>query len=477
MIKVLFCTAEVAPFVKTGGLADVAYSLPKALRKMGVDVRVILPKYADIPEEYKSEMSFVKKFNVQVGNKERYCGVLKKELDGLLYYFLDKEYYFNREGIYGFYDDGERFAFLDRAILETIKQIDFKPDIIHCNDWHTGMVSILLKAYYRNIPGFGKIKTVFTIHNLRYQGIFPKEILDTLLNLGMEYFHPEALEFYGGVNFMKAGINYSDIVTTVSKTYAKEIQTLEYGERLDGLLRKINDRLYGILNGIDYDVYNPNNDKEIFQTYDIDNIDKKCENKIKLQKLLNLPEDKEIPMIGMVSRLAHMKGLDLLVQVFEQILSLNVQMVILGTGDSYYESIIREYSEKYHNKLSANILFDNSLAHKIYAASDIFLMPSLFEPCGLGQLIALRYGTIPIVRETGGLNDTVQSYNEFEDKGNGFSFTNYNAQDMLNTIKRALSFYENKEVWKKLMVRAMKGDYSWRNSANEYKKMYEKLLG
>ncbi|EOD00597.1 glycogen synthase GlgA [Caldisalinibacter kiritimatiensis] len=475
-MKVLFASAEVVPFVKTGGLADVASSLPKALKKLGVDIRVILPKYSDIPKEYKNKMEFIKSFNVRVGQKEEYCGILYLEYEGVSYYFIDNEYYFKRDGLYGFYDDGERFAYFNRAILETISLIEFKPDIIHCNDWHTGMVSPLLKAHYKYREEYSNIKTVFTIHNLKYQGIYPPEILDSLLNLGMEYYHVEALEFYGGVSFMKGGINYSDIITTVSKSYSKEIQTPDYGERLDGLLRKRKDDLYGIVNGIDYDIYNPDDDSHILNTYNVECIDEKYNNKLELQNLLGLPVDKEVPMIGMVSRLAHMKGIDLLLQILDELMQLDIQIVVLGTGETYYESVLREYSKKYPDKLSANILFDNSLAHKIYAAADVFLMPSLFEPCGLGQLIALRYGTLPIVRETGGLNDTVTSYNEFTGEGNGFSFTKYNAYDMLYTIKRALKFYHDKNIWCKLVEAAMNGDYSWKNSAKEYIKLYEKII-
>ncbi|RKD31968.1 glycogen synthase GlgA [Thermohalobacter berrensis] len=474
-LKILYAASEVAPFVKTGGLADVAYSLPKALRKIGIDVRVILPKYSQIPEEIKNKMKFITKFDVPVGQKNEYCGILHLEYEGVPYYFIDNEYYFKRDGLYGYYDDGERFTFLNRAILESIRHIDFNPDIIHCNDWHTAMVSVLLNAHYRWDHKYSDIKTVFTIHNLKYQGIFPQEVLTGLLNLGMEYFNPEALEFYGNINFMKGGINYSDAVTTVSKTYAKEIQTPEYGQQLDGLLRKLNYKLCGILNGIDYEMYNPKKDKEIYVKYSVDSIDKKVENKLKLQKELGLPRRKDVPVIGMVSRLAHMKGIDLLIQVLDEILALDVQLVILGTGEPYYESILREYSHRYPDKLSANILFNNTLAKKIYAASDMFLMPSLFEPCGLGQMISLRYGTLPIVRETGGLNDTVQPYNEFTDEGNGFSFTNYNAYDMLYTIKRAVKFYDDKKAWNKLVKRAMEGDYSWKNSAKEYEKLYKQL--
>lgn len=476
MIKVLFTAAEAAPFVKTGGLADVASSLPKALKKMGVDIRVMIPNYSCIPEEFKTEMKLIKSFGIPLGTKQEYCGVLYMEFDGVTYYFIDNEKYFKREGIYGFYDDEEKFAYFDKAILESIKHIDFIPDIIHLNDWHTGMVSLLLKEHYKGEPEYSKIKTVFTIHNLRYQGIFSADILDRVLNLDMKYFDTEALEFYGGVSFMKGGINYSDIVTTVSKTYGKEIQTSEYGERLDGLLKKNKHRLFGIVNGIDYNIYNPKTDKDIFVNYNMSSLEKKVENKLMLQEFLNLPKNKDIPMIGMVTRLAHMKGIDLVIQKLDEILESDVQMVILGTGEPHLQTVLKDYSLKYPDRLSVNIMFDNSMAHKIYAASDIFLMPSKFEPCGLSQLIALRYGTVPVVRETGGLKDTVKPYNELTGKGNGFTFAEFNADDMLCTVKRALKLYKEKETWTKIVKNAMKGDYSWKGSAYEYRELYKKLI-
>ncbi|RKD21923.1 starch synthase [Caminicella sporogenes DSM 14501] len=475
MLKILYVASEAVPFIKTGGLADVAFALPKALRKLGVDIRVIIPKYKDIPEKYKREMKFLTNFEVNVGWRRQYCGIEYLKYEGIPFYFIDNEYYFKRDGLYGHYDDGERFAYLCRAVLETIENIDFMPDIIHCNDWHTGMIPVLLNEHYKKYGKLTGIKTIFTIHNLKYQGIFGPEILGDLLSLGMEYYNPQALEFYGGVSFMKGGIKYSNIITTVSKTYAQEIQHPFFGERLDGLLRWRKNDLYGIVNGIDYDIYNPSKDKYIFEKYDYDSIEKKEINKLKLQESLNLPKRKDVPLISMVSRLVNMKGLDLVLHVLDEILSEDVQMIILGTGKPEYEWKLKEFAYKYPNKFSANIFFNEELAHKIYAASDIFLMPSLFEPCGLGQLIALRYGVLPVVRETGGLNDTVNSFNEYTGEGNGFSFTNYNAHDMLYTIRRALNFYKNKNTWKKIVKRAMIEDYSWNNSAKEYKKLYEKL--
>ncbi len=472
MEKVLYAAFEAVPFIKSGGLADVAFSLPRELRKLGVDIRVALPKYSQIPQEFKEEMTFLKSFEVKVGWRNQYCGIEYLEYRGIPFYFIDNEYYFKRDGAYSsYYDDGERYSFFCRAILEMIGHLNLKMDIIHCNDWHTGMISPLLKAHYNH---YGDIKTIFTIHNLRYQGVFPREILGDLLNLGMEYYHSDALEFHGGVSFLKGGIKYSDIVTTVSKTYAQEIQYEYYGEKLEGLIRSRREDLYGIINGIDYDLYNPSRDEHIFLEYDVNSFENKQENKIGLQRLLNLPQRKDVPLIGMVSRLAHMKGLDLLLHIFDELLNEDIQMVILGTGEPYFESRLRDYSYRYKDKISTQILFDESLAHKIYAASDMFLMPSKFEPCGLSQLIALRYGALPIVRETGGLKDTVISYNEYTHEGNGFSFANYNAHDMLFTIKRALSFYEDKALWRKIVSNAMEGNYSWKKSAEIYKELYKK---
>jgi len=479
LIKVLYVASEAVPFIKTGGLADVAFSLPKELRKIGIDIRVVIPKYSAIPDEFISEMSFMKSIEVPVGWREKYCGIQYLEHEGVPYYFIDNEYYFNREsgyGVYGYYDEAERFSFFNRSVLEIIRHIDFKPDIIHCNDWHTGMISPLLKAHYNEELEYKNIKTIFTIHNLKYQGIFSSEILGELLNLGSEYNHIEKLEFNSGVSFMKGGINYSDIITTVSESYAQEIQCEYYGEKLDGLLRKRSEKLYGIVNGIDYDIYDPEKDNYIYKNYNIESLEGKTENKLRLQELLNLPQREDVPLIGVVSRLDSMKGLDLVVHILDELLASDVQMVILGTGNSYFESIFRNFANRYPDKLSVNILFDNSLAHKIYAGCDMFLMPSRFEPCGLSQLIALRYGTLPIVRETGGLNDTVESYNEFTKDGNGFSFENYNAHDMLFTINRALEYYKDRTIWNEIVISAMNGDCSWKNSAQTYEGLYKKLI-
>lgn len=473
-MKVLYVASEAVPFIKTGGLADVAFSLPKALRKLGIDVRVVIPKYKNIHDELKINMTVLREINVPVGWRNQHCGIQYLEYEGVPYYFIDNEYYFKRDGIYGHYDDGERFAFFDRAVLEMIDSIDFKPDIIHCNDWHTGMIIPLLDAHYRHKSVYRNMKTIYTIHNLKYQGVFQQGILRDLLNLGPDYFNVGKLEFYGGVSFMKGGINYADVVTTVSESYAMEIQSPEFGERLDGLLKSRSKDLYGIVNGIDYDIYNPEKDPEIFLNYTLDSLENKEKNKLQLQELLELPIQKDVPLIGMVSRIDVMKGFDLVANIIEELLAIDVQLVVLGTGDPYFEALFQDLANKHHEKLAVKIMFSSALSNKIYAGCDMFLMPSMFEPCGLSQLIALRYGTIPIVRETGGLRDTVYSFNESTEEGNGFSFSSYDAQDMLFTIKRALGFYKDKGTWNKIISNAMKGDYSWKTAAHIYEKLYNK---
>ena len=476
-MKILFAASEAAPFLKTGGLADVALSLPKYLKKIDIDVRVIMPKYGKISEEFKSKMEKVMEFTVPVGWRNQYCGLEHLKYDGIDFYFLDNEYYFKRETPYGHFDDGEIFSFFSRGILEAIKYMDdFTPDVIHCNDWHTGVVPVLLDAFYREEDKFKDIKTVYTIHNLKYQGVFAKDVLYNLLGLDDSYFTEDKLKFYDAVSFMKGGIIYSNVVNTVSKTYAEEIKTPYFGENLDGLLNAVSNKLYGIVNGIDYNAYNPRRDKRIPKTYGITKLKNKLVNKETLQKTLNLPVDKDIPVIGLVSRLVNQKGLDLIKGVIEEILSLPIQLVVLGSGDQNYEDLFEYYSHKYPKKLSSNIGFSDDLARLIYAGADMFLMPSLFEPCGIGQLIALRYGTVPIVRETGGLKDTIIPYNKFTGEGNGFSFTNYNAHDMLNVIELAIETFEDKKEWAELQKNGMRSEISWKDSANEYKKLYSRLI-
>lgn len=473
-MKILFVVSEAYPFIKTGGLGDVGYALPKALLDLNQDVRVILPKYSNIPEKYTKSMVTLSTFNVQVGWRNQYCGLQYLKHNGISFYFIDNEYYFKRDVAYGYYDDGERFAFYSRAVLEAVRHMDdFKPDIIHCNDWHTAAVPVLLKANY---PDLSDIKTVFTIHNLQYQGVMDKSILSDLLNLDEYYFDENRLKYHDAISLMKGGINYSDIITTVSETYAEEIKQPFYGEGLHGLLASKGNNLKGIVNGIDYDLFNPEIDQNIYFNFNSSNIENKLNNKMALQKDLGFAVNKNIPMIGIISRLVKQKGFDLVSCVMEEILQMNVQLVVLGTGDPEYENMFKYHASTKHDKVSANIFYDDILARKIYAASDLFLMPSLFEPCGIGQLIAMRYGSLPIVRETGGLKDTVKPFNEFLMDGNGFSFANYNAHDMLYTIKRALSFYSNKSLWKVIVQNALAENNSWETSAKKYIDLYSSLL-
>jgi len=476
-MKVLFVASEAYPFIKTGGLGDVAYALPKALRKMGIDARVIIPKYSGIPLSFRNCMENVASFTVPVGWRNQYCGLQYLTYDEIPYYFVDNEYYFDRPEIYGCYDDGERFSYFSKAVLEAITYMgDFVPDIVHCNDWHSGIVPALLKDNYSEDEKYNKIKSIFTIHNLKYQGVFPKEVLGELLNLDEGYFSDEALKFHDAISFMKGGIVFSDAVTTVSETYAQEIQTSFYGEGLDGLLRLKAEKLYGIVNGIDYQLYDPKVDKKILYNFDSSSLKQKTKNKLKLQAELCFTVNENIPMIGIVTRLVKQKGLDLIVEKLQELLSLPIQIVLLGNGDGYYEDIFQYYASIYPSRISTNIIFDEILAQKIYAASDMFLMPSLFEPCGIGQLIALKYGSIPIVRETGGLKDTIMPYNKYTSNGNGFSFTNYSSDELMDAINTALDLYKDKASWSKLVNNAMNSNNSWESSAKNYMNLYKKLI-
>ena len=467
-MKILFAAAEAYPFIKVGGLGDVAYALPKALRKSGVDVRVIMPKYSSIPSKYLEGITKLCDYNVQVGWRNQYCGIEYKEYDGIPFYFVDNMYYFNRPNIYGDYDDGEKFSFFSKAVIESVYNIDFKPDIIHCNDWHTAIIPLLLKSFHSDLG----IKTVLTVHNLRYQGLFGRDVLDELLNLSDEFYSEDKMKYYDAVSYMKGGINYADKVTTVSPTYAEEIKTAFYGEGLDGLISSVSYKTTGIVNGIDTDTYNPENDKNISVNYNSENFERKAKNKLLLQKDLGLTQDKNTPMIAMVTRLVDQKGVELLGPIMSELLYNDVQLVILGNGDPHYENMLRYYAEYYWNKLKVNIFYDNNLAMRMYAASDIYLMPSKFEPCGISQMIAQRYGSLPVVRETGGLKDTVIPYNKYSNAGDGFTFANYTSEDFLSAIKRALNLYNDKEKWSIIIRNAMKKDNSWENSAKEYLNLY-----
>ncbi|MHA7583516.1 glycogen synthase GlgA [Paenibacillus vandeheii] len=474
-MNILFAAAEVHPFIKTGGLADVIGALPQALKKSGADVRVILPKYKSIPEEYKEAMEPVITTDVPLGWRRPYCGIEMLVHDGIPVYFVDNEYYFGRDGVYGYMDDGERFAFFNRAVLDVLPQIEFKPDVLHSHDWHTGMIPLLLEAHYAHDPFYSEMRTVFTIHNLLYQGVFPHDLFSDLLELDDRYFTADGAEYYGNVNFLKAGVVFADHVTTVSPTYAKEVQTSYYGYGLDGLLSSLGDRFTGIVNGIDTKSYNPAADNKIAVKYRT-SLSKKIENKIELQKELGLPVRPDAPLMVMVTRLVDSKGLDLVCRVLDELLYYDdIQFAVLGTGDPAYEHWFREAANRYPLKMSAQITFNDGLSRRFYAGSDLFLMPSRFEPCGISQLLALRYGSVPLVRETGGLNDTVQAYNEFSGEGNGFSFTSFNAHDMMNTIRRAEAFYRQPEHWKKIVKNAMSGDYSWNVSAEEYMGIYRRI--
>lgn len=478
-MKVLYVTAECWPFIKTGGLGDVAYALPKALKKEGVDVRVIMPKYSNIPTYLKDKFKPVAEFSVKVGWRNQYCGIESMELDGITFYFIDNEFYFKRSdqpSIYGHGDDPERFAFFTNAVLAAIEKLNFYPDVMNLNDWHTGMIPLILKENYGHLRKYKNIKTVYTIHNLQYQGIFNKEILGNIFDLSYDHFNNGDIEFYGNVNFMKAGIVFADEVTTVSKTYAKEIQTEFYGEGLDGLLKANAYKLEGILNGIDYDLNNPATDNAIFVNFDVNCIEKKLENKKKLQEILGLEVNPDIPLVGIVSRLTSQKGLDLINYMMPEIMSENLQMVVLGTGEHQYQSMFNYYNSNFSDKLSARITFDTAFAQQIYAACDIFLMPSLYEPCGIGQMLAMRYGSIPIVRETGGLKDTVMPYNKFTGEGNGFSFANYNAHEMFFTLQKAIKLYQDKNIWNNLIINAMNTDNSWKKSAQDYIRIFKSLI-
>ncbi|WP_404329645.1 glycogen synthase GlgA [Mesobacillus maritimus] len=475
-MKILFAVSECVPFIKSGGLADVAGALPKELQGLGTDVRVILPKYQLIPDEYKKQMKKIAEFIVPVGWRNQYCGIEELELDGVIYYFIDNEYYFKRSQMYGDFDEGEQFAYFNRAILDSIKEIDFYPDVIHCHDWHTGMVPFLLNEQYREIEGYESIRTVFTIHNLQFQGIFPKGILGELFGLDDRYYHPDLLEFHGNVSFMKAALISADKITTVSPTYMNEIQTAYFGEKLDGVLRNRSTDLLGILNGIDNDLYNPEADAALIKTYGPSDHEARLLNKKELQRQFELPEEEDTPLMVMVTRLTKQKGLELVRGVFHEIMATGVQLLVLGTGDREFEYFFSQMAAQYPNQCRVFIGFDENLAHRVYAGADLFLMPSKFEPCGLSQLIALRYGSIPIVRETGGLNDTVKSFDGETGEGNGFTFTSFNAHDMLFTIDRALSYYKETDSWNKLVESVMQMDFSWARSAKIYQQLYADLV-
>ena len=472
--SVLFVTSEASPFIATGGLADVCGSLPVSLQALGdLDVRVILPLYGQMEEGYKSHLTYLGNFNVQVGWRNQYCGLFSYKRKGVTFYFIDNEYYFKREGLYGHYDDGERFAFFSRAVLESMAYLNYYPEIMHCHDWQSALAVVYLKTLYSTGYGFDHIRAIFTIHNIEYQGKYSKDVLGDLFGL------PESvcplLEYDGCLNLMKGAIQVADYVTTVSRTYAEEIKDPFFAYGLQHIINKCSDKLTGILNGIDVEGYDPATDKRVFANYDAKDRSGKAVCKRELQKMLDLPVREDVPVIAIISRLASHKGIDLIKCVMEELLSEDVQIVVLGKGEPYYEGYFTYMSDVYKGKFRSIIAYNKDLSSKIYSGADIFLMPSKQEPCGLSQMIACRYGTIPIVRRTGGLNDSITPFNDGRNRGNGFAFNNYNAHEMLYVIKDAIFTFGDKSVWNKIVDDAMTTDFSWNKSAVEYDKLYKKF--
>ena len=473
-MKVLYVASEALPFMASGGLGDVAGSLPQALRKRLIGCRVVMPLYDTIKQELKDKMTFVTNISVPVAWRRQYCGIFQAKHEGVIYYFIDNQYYFKRDTIYGHYDDAERFTFFARAVLEILPVVDFKPDIIHCNDWQSALTPVFYTTLYSKDPWYQGIKTVFTIHNIQYQGTYGMELVNDVI--GLNPADTSVVEYDGDVNFMKGAIECADKVTTVSPSYAGEILDPWYSHGLDTILRERQWKLQGILNGIDIINYDPETDKAISKNYSVKDVKAgKAANKADLQKAMGLPEKPDTPIIGLVSRLVSHKGLDLIKGILDELLyTTDVQVAVLGSGDWQYENFFKEMQAKYPDKLAATIGFIPALSRKVYAGSDLFLMPSKSEPCGLSQMIALRYGTVPIVRETGGLRDSITDSGDGQ--GNGFTFKTYNAHDMLGAIRRGLDAYWDKANWEVLVDRAMNSDYSWGKSANEYIKMYKEVL-
>ena len=476
MVKVLFAAAEAIPFAKTGGLADVVGTLPRALQKMKVDARIIVPLYGDIPEEYRNQMRRVATETVQLGWRRQYCGLFEMQYEGVTVYFVDNEYYFRRKGLYNFYDEAERFGFFSKAVLDVLPRLDWTPDILHCHDWHVGMIPVLLRSHYCHAPWCSTIKTICTIHNLEYQGIFPHSVMGDMFNLHYDHDAAKALEFYGMVNFLKGGLECADFISTVSPSYAREIQTRYWGEKLDGVLARRSDKLIGIVNGIDTEVYNPITDPALFANYSARSFKGKVENKARLQEMVGLEQKPDAPLFGIVSRLVTAKGFDLVLRVMDEIMAQGAQLVVLGTGEPQYENLFRAASHHYPGRVAVRIGYDESMARRIYSGADLLLMPSQKEPCGVSQLIAMRYGCIPVVREAGGLKDTVESFNPETNEGTGFTFTNYNAHDMLHVIRLACDTYQDKKRWTMMMKMAMKAEHSWKTSAKEYVALYRRVM-
>ena len=478
-MKVLFVASEAAPFIKTGGLADVMGALPKALQALGVEPALVIPNYEGVGEEYKNAMETVFEGSVDLSWRNQYLGVKKLVQDGIPVYFIDNEYYFKRDKLYGYDDDAERFAYFSKAALTMLHYIDFKPDVIHTNDWHTGLLGAYLKEDFMQDPYFQGMKNVYTIHNLKYQGVFGRNIVEDVLGLPLHLLYNGNIENDGDVNFMKAGMCYADFITTVSPSYAEEITYPYFGEGLEDYVALCAGKISGILNGLDEQEYNPETDPHIPVRFDASNVlVKKPLAKEALQRELGLTVNREIPVVGMITRLVEAKGLDLVMHIMDELMEEQVQLVVVGTGDEEYADALRELAWRHPGSVSVNILFNEGLARRVYAGSDMFIMPSRYEACGLSQMIAMRYGTVPVVRETGGLKDSVINFDKYNTpEGNGFSFANFNAHELLFTIKRGLTCYAAKPLWEKVVYNAMHSDNSWNRSAQAYADLYAHIAG
>ena len=477
-MNILFASSEVAPFIKTGGLADVAGSLPQALARMGHDVRVILPLYERVGEEWRSQMTYLQNYNVHLAWRTPYCGLFELQKDGVTYYFVDNEYYFKRWDVYGHFDDAERYAFFSRAVIETPGHVGFCPDVIHCNDWQTALVPIYLLEERQRVPELMGAKSVFTIHNIEYQGRYGRDLLVDLFGLSDSYFHEGMLAYYGDINLMKGAIYASDYVTTVSPSYAEELRYDFYAHGLAGVVAGNAHKIRGILNGIDVERNDPWHDKRLPKAYSAKQLKGKKDCKAALQEMVGLEQDPAAPVIGCVSRLVGHKGFDLVVEAIHDIMATGAQMVVLGTGEWRYEEAFRNAAWQYPGRFSAQIMYSDTFSNAIYSGADLFLMPSVAEPCGLSQMIAMRYGTLPVVRETGGLRDSVQPWNQFTGEGTGFTFANIEKGDMMWVLSQAVDLYrEDPKAWKKLQQNAMTADFSWDQSAGQYAEVYGWVTG
>lgn len=477
MKSVLFVAAEGLPYIKTGGLADVIGSLPKILNEKGMDARVVLPLYKRIAEKYRGEFTKLKTIPIHVGVIDTVATIYQSQWESVTYYFIEHAGYFERDGLYGYPDDGERFAFYQKAVLEMLWAIDFFPDIMHCHDWHTGMIAAMCHIQYPDDQRYQQIKHMYTIHNLAFQGNFPADVLTDCLGIDRRYFDDGSMRFHNGISFMKTGIIFSDKITTVSPSYSQEILTAQYGEQMDEVLRFRQSDLYGIVNGIDTKMWDPMTDPALPAHYNAETVlEGKRANKAAVQKELGLREADDVMMIGIVSRLTWQKGVYLIIEKMADIMGLDVQFVVLGTGETHIENQFKMMEDKYRRRAVYYCGYNDELAHRIYAGCDLFLMPSLFEPCGIGQLIAMHYGSLPLVRETGGLRDTVHPYNQYTKEGNGFSFTAFNSHDMLYTLRCAAdAYYLNRADWDQLVQQAMGTDVSWNLSADQYTKLYNEM--